>query len=53
MKPYPTAINLRTRSRVLHIEFDDGAGFDLPCEYLRVCCGSLGVSADPCHVVGI
>jgi DUF971 family protein len=36
MKPYPTAINLRTRSRVLHIEFDDGAAFDLPCEYLRV-----------------
>lgn len=36
MKPHPTTINLRTRSRVLHIEFDDGAGFDLPCEYLRV-----------------
>ena len=36
MKPYPTTINLRTLSRVLHVEFDDGAGFDLPCEYLRV-----------------
>jgi DUF971 family protein len=36
MKPHPTTINLRTRSRVLHIEFDDGADFDLPCEYLRV-----------------
>lgn len=36
MKHYPTAINLRTRSRLLHIEFSDGASFDLPCEYLRV-----------------
>lgn len=36
MTPYPTAINLRTRSRLLHVEFSDGAVFDLPCEYLRV-----------------
>jgi DUF971 family protein len=36
MKPHPTAINLRTKSRLLHIEFSDGAAFDLPCEYLRV-----------------
>lgn len=36
MKPHPTTINLKTQSRILHIEFDDGAAFDLPCEYLRV-----------------
>lgn len=36
MKPFPVTINLRTRSRVLHVEFDDGAAFDLPFEYLRV-----------------
>jgi DUF971 family protein len=34
--PLPTEINLRQRSRVLEIEFDDGAHFRLPCEYLRV-----------------
>lgn len=36
MKPHPTTINLKTRSRILHIEFDDGSAFDLPFEYLRV-----------------
>jgi len=36
MKPHPTTVNLKTRSRILHVEFDDGAVFDLPCEYLRV-----------------
>lgn len=36
MKPHPTTINLKTQSRILHIEFDDGSVFDLPFEYLRV-----------------
>ncbi|TFW18379.1 DUF971 domain-containing protein [Massilia arenosa] len=32
----PTALTLRTKSRVLDIEFDDGSAFSLPFEYLRV-----------------
>ena len=32
----PTAINLHQKSRKLEIQFDDGARFELPCEYLRV-----------------
>lgn len=32
----PTAIKLRTVSRVLEIAFDDGQQFELPFEYLRV-----------------
>lgn len=35
-KPHPTEINLHQKSRVLEIAFDDGARFQLPCEYLRV-----------------
>lgn len=34
--PHPTAIKLRTKSRVLEMGFDDGAKFELPFEYLRV-----------------
>src|SRR6186713_99835 len=34
--PYPTAIKLRTQSRVLEIAFDNGARYALPFEYLRV-----------------
>ncbi len=34
--PIPTEINLHRQSRVLEITFDDGAQFNLPCEYLRV-----------------
>jgi len=34
--PVPIEIKLRNRSRVLSVAFDDGAGFDLPFEYLRV-----------------
>jgi DUF971 family protein len=33
---HPTAIKLRTKSRLLEIAFDDGAAFQLPFEYLRV-----------------
>lgn len=34
--PKPTNIMLHKQSRVLELEFDDGATFKLPCEYLRV-----------------
>jgi DUF971 family protein len=34
--PIPTELNLHRQSRVLEISFDDGAHFNLPCEYLRV-----------------
>ena len=34
--PHPTAIKLRTQSRVLVISFDDGSSYELPFEYLRV-----------------
>lgn len=35
-KHVPTELNLHRQSRVLEISFDDGAHFNLPCEYLRV-----------------
>ncbi len=34
--PKPTEIDLHQQSRMLEIRFDDGAHFELPCEYLRV-----------------
>ncbi|MES1196552.1 MAG: gamma-butyrobetaine hydroxylase-like domain-containing protein, partial [Steroidobacter sp.] len=34
--PHPTAIKLRTQSRLLVISFDDDSTYDLPFEYLRV-----------------
>jgi DUF971 family protein len=34
--PRPTDIKLHQISRVLEMDFDDGARFNLPCEYLRV-----------------
>ncbi len=34
--PNPTDIKLRTQSRLLQVDFDDGAHFELPFEYLRV-----------------
>ena len=34
--PVPTEIKLHQKSRVLEIHYDDGAVFELPCEYLRV-----------------
>ena len=34
--PAPTEIKLHKRSRVLEVSFEDGAHFELPCEYLRV-----------------
>jgi DUF971 family protein len=35
-KPYPVAINLHQKSRVLEVEYDAGEKFELSCEYLRV-----------------
>ena len=32
----PTALNVRTQSRVLEISFDDGKAFSLPFELMRV-----------------
>ena len=34
--PTPTAITIRTQTRVLEITFDDGVAFSLPFELLRV-----------------
>lgn len=33
--PKPTEINLHQKSRILEIAFDDGARFNMSCEYLR------------------
>ena len=35
-KHIPTEITLHKQQRSLEVAFDDGARFDLPCEYLRV-----------------
>jgi DUF971 family protein len=35
-KPHPVTINLRQKSRLLCISFDDGSEFELSCELLRV-----------------
>ena len=34
--PTPTDIKLRTASRLLEVQFDDGTRYQLPFEYLRV-----------------
>src|SRR5699024_4320199 len=34
--PNPTQIKLHRKTRVLEVAFEDGASFELPCEYLRV-----------------
>jgi len=36
MSIHPTEIKLRQASRILEVAFEDGARFELPCEYLRV-----------------
>lgn len=33
---HPTEIKLQQAQRLLQLQFDDGARFELPCEYLRV-----------------
>ncbi len=35
-RPWPTELRIRRATRVLEIDFDDGAKFSLPAEYLRV-----------------
>ena len=35
-KPWPTELRLKRDERRLEIDFDDGAGFSLPAELLRV-----------------
>jgi len=34
--PHPTEVNLHQKSRTLEVKFDDGAQFEMSCEYLRV-----------------
>ena len=36
MSIHPTEIKLHQASRLLEVAFEDGARFQLPCEYLRV-----------------
>ena len=36
MPPTPEELSLDRQARELHVTFDDGAAFTLPCEYLRV-----------------
>lgn len=36
MSIHPTEIKLHQTSRILEVAFEDGARFQLPCEYLRV-----------------
>ena len=36
MSVHPTEIKLHQASRILEVAFEDGARFQLPCEYLRV-----------------
>lgn len=47
--PKPTEIQLHQKSRVLEIRYDDGAHFELPCEYLRVLSPSAEVRG---HIPG-
>lgn len=35
-RPHPTEINLHQQSKMFEIKFDDGAQFEMSCEYLRV-----------------
>ena len=35
-QPQPVSIKLHQKSRQLELEYDDGAHFNLSCEYLRV-----------------
>lgn len=42
-KPHPVSINLRQKSRLLVVSFDDGSEFELSCELLHVCSPSAEV----------
>lgn len=41
--PRPTELRLHRASRLLELVFDDGARYQLPCEYLRVYSPSAAV----------
>jgi hypothetical protein len=41
----PVEIKLHQQSRLLEIAFDDGARFELPCEYLRESKGTASLPA--------
>ena len=43
--PVPTQIQLHKQSKVLELEFSDGAKFELPCRYLRIFSTSAEVQA--------
>ncbi len=45
MSPIPEELRLDRQARELHVRFDDGAQFALPCEYLRVFSPSAEVKA--------
>lgn len=49
---HPTEINLHAKSRMLVVAFDDGAVFELPCEYLRVFSTAAEVRAMDQPVIG-
>ena len=36
IKPRPTDIRVKRTEKILEIDFEDGASFPLPAEYLRV-----------------
>jgi len=46
---HPTEITLHHERRLLALRFDDGAYFELPCEYLRVYSPSSEVQAYHTH----
>jgi DUF971 family protein/molybdopterin converting factor small subunit len=50
--PVPVEINLHQKSRLLAIRFSDGAGFELPCEYLRVFSTAAEVKSGKTLVTG-
>ena len=50
--PIPVEINLHQKSRMLSLRFSDGAGFELPCEYLRVFSTAAEVKSGKTLVVG-
>jgi len=49
---HPTDITVHGKSRMLTVTFDDGARFELPCEYLRVFSNAAEVRSSPTPVVG-
>jgi DUF971 family protein/molybdopterin converting factor small subunit len=50
--PHVSDIQVHTKSRMVTFRFDDGAQFDLPCEYLRVFSQAAEVRTAPYPVTG-